>query len=68
MEFWGAFDEAPALGRCFNAAVEDEEQEEVASADALLVEVSLCDAGLAEQSSPLLPRGTVFSDDGRRRS
>ena len=53
-------DEAPALRSFFNTAVEAEEQEDVARADALLVQVPLCDAGLAEHSSPLLPSGAAF--------
>ena len=43
-----------------DAAVEAEEQEDVAGADALLVQVPLCDAGLSEHAAPLLPGGTVF--------
>ena len=53
-------DEAPALGSFLDWAVEAEEQEDVAAADALLIQVALRDAGLAEHSSPLLPVGAVF--------
>ena len=57
----GSSDEAPASGGFVNTAVEAKEQEDVASADALLVQVPLCDTGLAEHASPPLPGGAVFS-------
>ena len=55
-------DEAPALGGFLHLAVEAEEQEDVAAAHALLVQVALGDAGLAEHTSPLLPVGAVFPE------
>ena len=57
-----SLDEAPALGGFLHLAVEAEEQEDVAAADALLIRVALCDAGLAQHSSPLLPVGAVFPE------
>ena len=50
----------PSLGSFLDLAVEAEEQEDVAAADALLGEMALGDAGLSEHSSPLLPVGSVF--------
>ena len=55
-----SLDEAPALGGFLDSAVEAEEQEDVAAANALLIQVALRDAGLAEHPSPLLPVGAVF--------
>ena len=43
-----------------NLAVESEEQEDVTAGDALVVEMTLRDAGLAEHSPPLLPIGSVL--------
>ena len=43
-----------------HSAVEAEEQEDVAAANALVVEMTLRDAGLAEHASPLLPGSSVF--------
>ena len=60
MQFRRSLDEAPSLGGFLNPAVEAEEQEDVTAADALLIQVALCDAGLAKHSSPLLPVGSVF--------
>ena len=60
MHFWGTTDKAPAVGGFLDSAVEAEEQEDVVAADALLIQVALCDAGLAEHSSPLLPSRSVF--------
>ena len=60
VELWGSSDKVPALGGLLNTAVEAEEQEDVAAANALFVQVPLRDAGLAEHSSPLLPGGTGF--------
>ena len=53
-------DEAPASGGFLHKAVEAEEQEDVAAANALLIQVTLCDARLAEYTSPLLPVGAVL--------
>ena len=61
VQFWGASDEAPALGSLLNTAVEAEEQEDVAGANVLLVEVPLGDAGLAEHAPPSLPAGASFA-------
>ena len=47
MQFWGASDEAPSLSGFLNAAVEAEEQENVAFANTLFVEMALRDACLA---------------------
>ena len=53
-------DEAPSLGGFLNSAVEAEEQEDIAAANALVVEMALRDAGLAEHSPPFLPVGSVL--------
>ena len=55
MQFRGASDEAPSLGGFLHSAEEAEEQEDVTVADALLIQVALRDASLAEHASPLLP-------------
>ena len=55
-----SLDEVPSLGGFLDKAVEAEEQEDVAAANVLLIQVALCDAGLAEHSSPLLPSMSVF--------
>ena len=60
VEFRGSSDKAPALGCFLNSAVEAEEQEDVAPTDALVVEMTLRYAGLAEHPPPLLPVGSVF--------
>ena len=60
MEFRSPSDETPSLGSLLNSAVETEEQEDVAAADALFVEMALRDADLAEHASPLLPGRSVF--------
>ena len=60
MQFRRSLDEAPALCGFLDLAVEAEEQEDVAAANVLLIQVALRDAGLAEHSSPLLPVGAVF--------
>ena len=60
VQFRCSSDEAPASGGFLHKAVEAEEQEDVAAANALLVQVALCDARLAEHTSPLLPVGAVL--------
>ena len=60
VEFWSPSDEAPPLGGLLNSAVEAEEQEDVAAADALFVEMALRYADLAEHASPLLPGRSVL--------
>ncbi len=60
VQLWCPPNEVPALGGLLDVAVEAEEQEDVAAADALLGEVALGDAGLAEHSPPLLPVGSVL--------
>ena len=60
VQFRSSSDKVPSLGGFLNLAVEAEEQEDVAAADALVVEMTLRDAGLAEDSPPLLPVGSFF--------
>ena len=60
VQFWSSSDEAPSLGGFLDAAVEAEEQEDVALADALIIQVALRGAGLAKHSAPLLPVRSVF--------
>ena len=60
VQFRSSSDKAPSLRGFLHAAVEAEEQEDVAAANVLSVEMTLRDAGLAEHSSPLLPVGASF--------
>ena len=60
VQFRRSLDEAPSLGGFLHLAVEADEQEDVAAADSLLIQVALCDAGLAKHSPPLLLVGSVF--------
>ena len=53
-------DEAPSLSGFLDSAVEAEEQEDVAAGDALVVEMTLRDAGLAKHSPQFLPIGSVL--------
>ena len=47
VQFRGSSDEVPSLGGFLHSAVEAEEQEDVAAANALVIEMALRDAGLA---------------------
>ena len=60
VQFGSSSDEVPSLGGLLHSAVEAEEQEDVAGGDALVVEMTLRDAGLAEHFPPLLPVGSSF--------
>ena len=60
MQFRSASFKAPSLGGLLHSAVEAEEQEDIAAGDALVVEMTLRDAGLAEHPTPLLPVGSFF--------
>ena len=63
-----SLDEVPALGGFLDSAVEAEEQEDVATADALLIQVALRDAGLGRASLATAASWLGPSGAGTRRS